>query len=127
MLIALAPPNLHHQSAGPKIRSLLWPPRLICILTFTLKADTIQFTKLEQCTHRLNEHLLHTAALCADKYGKVCANILRSLSNEHSPNQYHYVFSLLAQNPKTKQFLKSIPPFALCVPRKCLDKNGLRA
>jgi hypothetical protein len=30
------------------------------------------------------EHLLHTATLCADKYGKVCVNILRSLYPTHS-------------------------------------------
>jgi hypothetical protein len=38
---------------------------------------------------------LHTTALCPEKYGKLCANILRSMSTQHPPNQYHYVFSLL--------------------------------
>jgi len=73
------------------------------------------------------EALMQTIALCVDKYGKVCVNILRSLLTQQSLNQYHYVFSLLTQNPKTKYFFKSIPPFALCVLRKCLDHNGLRA
>ncbi len=41
------------------------------------------------------KHLLHTTALCPEKYGKLCANILRSMSTQHPPNQYHYVFSLL--------------------------------
>jgi hypothetical protein len=35
---------------------------------------------------RGEKHLLHIATLCVNKYGKVCANILRSMSTQHSPN-----------------------------------------
>jgi len=58
------------------------------------------------------EHLLHTAALCEDKYGKVCVNILRSLYPTHSKS-VPLMVSLLTQNPKTKQFIKLIP--FLCI------------
>jgi hypothetical protein len=38
--------------------------------------------------------IAHRCIVCKQIW-KFCADILRSLSTQHSPNQYHYVFSLL--------------------------------